>query len=156
MSDVYKQIHIEPSDIWKTVFSTVYGTFFSHSMQHGDCNVPATFQSLMTIIFWDFIGKFVHVYLDNIFVFSDSIEDHEKHLGEHLINCAKRNYILRRANLISTQSEWIALVILLMTEVYMRTQTRWPASMNGAHLGTSTTCRGSLGWSNIWLIFCQM
>ena len=155
MSDTYEQICVEPSDIWKTAFSTVYGTFVSHTMQQGDCNAPATFQRLMTIIFRDFIGKFVHVYIDNIFVFSDSIEDHEKHLGEHLINCAKRNYILRRANLISTQSEWIALVILLMTEVYMQTRTRWPAFVNGAHLGTSMTSRGSLGWSSIWLILCQ-
>ena len=81
MSDAYEQIRVEPSDIWKTVFSTVYGTFVSHTMQQGDCNTPATFQRLMTIIFRDFIGKFVHVYLDDIFVFSDSIEDHEKHLG---------------------------------------------------------------------------
>ena len=78
MSDAYEQIHIEPSDIWKTVFPS---TFVSHTMQQGECNVPATFQRLMTTIFRDFIGKFVHVYLDDIFVFSDSIEDHEKHLG---------------------------------------------------------------------------
>ena len=81
MSDAYEQICVEPSDIWKTAFSTVYGTFVSHTMQQGDCNTPATFQRLMTIIFRDFIGKFVHVYLDDIFVFSDSIEDHEKYLG---------------------------------------------------------------------------
>jgi len=81
MSDAYEQIRVEPSDVWKTAFSTVYGTFVSHTMQQGDCNAPATFQRLMTIIFRDFIGKFVHVYLDDIFVFSDSIEDHEKHLG---------------------------------------------------------------------------
>ena len=81
MSDVYEQIRVEPSDVWKTAFSTVYGTFVSHTMQQGDCNAPATFQRLMTIIFRDFIGKFVHVYLDDIFVFSDSIEDHEEHLG---------------------------------------------------------------------------
>src|ERR1700689_3370681 len=80
MSDMYEQIRVEPSDVWKMQFSTVYGTFVSHTMQQGDCNAPATFQRLMTIIFRDFIGKFVHVYIDDIFVFSDSIEDHEKHL----------------------------------------------------------------------------
>ena len=50
-------------------------------MQQGDCNAPATFQQLMTIIFQEYIGRFVHVYLDDIFVFSNSIEEHEKHLG---------------------------------------------------------------------------
>jgi hypothetical protein len=48
-------------------------------MQQGDCNTPATFQCLMTIIFQDFIGRFVHVYLD-IFVYSDSIGEHKEHL----------------------------------------------------------------------------
>src|ERR1700683_3069694 len=81
MSDAYEQIRVEPSDVWKTVFSTVSGTFVSHTMQQGDCNAPATFQRLMTMIFRNFIGKFIHVYLDDIFMFSDSIEDHEKHLG---------------------------------------------------------------------------
>ena len=49
-------------------------------MQQGDCNTPSTFQQLMTIIFWDYIGRFVPVYLDDIFVYSNLIEEHEKHL----------------------------------------------------------------------------
>ncbi|RDB19217.1 Transposon Ty3-G Gag-Pol polyprotein, partial [Hypsizygus marmoreus] len=49
-------------------------------MQIGDCNAPATFQRLMTSIFRDAIGKFMHVYLDDIFIFSNSIEEHEQHL----------------------------------------------------------------------------
>jgi hypothetical protein len=80
MSNAYEQIRVEPSDVWKTAFSTVYGTFLSHTMQQGDCNAPATFQRLMTTIFREYIGRFVHVYLDDIFVFSDSIEEHEEHL----------------------------------------------------------------------------
>ena len=80
MSDAYEQIRVEPDDMWKTAFSTVYGTFVSHTMQQGDCNAPATFQRLMTTIFREYIGKFVHVYLDDIFVFSESIAEHEKHL----------------------------------------------------------------------------
>ena len=47
MSDVYEQIRIEPADIWKTAFATVYVAFVSHTMQQGDCNAPATFQRLI-------------------------------------------------------------------------------------------------------------
>src|ERR1700722_1735471 len=81
MSNTYEQIHVEPSNVWKTAFTTIYSTFVSHTMQQGDCNAPATFQRLMTVIFQEYIGRFVHVYLDDIFVFSNSIEEHEKHLG---------------------------------------------------------------------------
>src|SRR3984957_13273331 len=80
MSNMYKQICVKPSNVWKTAFATIYGTFVSHTMQQGDCNAPATFQRLMTVIFREYIGRFVHVYLDDIFVFSNSIEEHEKHL----------------------------------------------------------------------------
>ena len=71
---------MEPKNVWKTVFATIYGTFVSHTMQQGDCNTSATFQWLMTVIFRDYIRRFVHVYLDDIFVYSNSIEEHEKHL----------------------------------------------------------------------------
>jgi len=80
MSNAYEQIRIEPEDVWKTAFATVYGTFLSNTMQIGDCNAPATFQRIMTAIFRDFIGRFVHVYLDDIFVYSNSLEEHEEHL----------------------------------------------------------------------------
>ena len=80
MSNAYEQIRVDPEDVWKTAFATVYGTFLSNTMQIGDCNAPATFQRIMTAIFRDFIGRFVHVYLDDIFVYSNSKEEHEEHL----------------------------------------------------------------------------
>jgi hypothetical protein len=82
MSDAYEQVRVDPKDVKNTAFSTVVGTFLSHVVQQGDCNAPATFQRLMTRIFRKFIGKFVYVYLDDIFVFSKTIEEHESHLNE--------------------------------------------------------------------------
>ena len=49
-------------------------------MQQGDCNAGATYQSLMNHIFVPHLGVFVYVYLDDIIIFSDSIEDHIKHI----------------------------------------------------------------------------
>jgi hypothetical protein len=50
-SDMYKQIHTVPEDVHKSVFAMIYGTYVSHTMQIGDCNTPATFQHVMTMIF---------------------------------------------------------------------------------------------------------
>ena len=44
LSDVYEQVRIVPSDVHKTAFATIYGTFMSNIMQQGDCNTPSTFQ----------------------------------------------------------------------------------------------------------------
>jgi hypothetical protein len=82
LSDAYEQVRVRAGDVEKTAFATITGTYVSHIMQQGDCNAPATFQRLMTSIFRDVIGRSVHVYLDDIFVFSDTPEEHEKHLRE--------------------------------------------------------------------------
>src|SRR6202453_3584875 len=50
-------------------------------MQQGNCNAPSTFQRFMVYIFQDYIGRFIHVFLDNIFIFSMCLEDHERHLA---------------------------------------------------------------------------
>ena len=81
MSEAYEQICIVPEHVHKTVFATVLGMFRSQVMQMGDCNTPPTFQRLMTAILQDCISRFIHVYIDNIFIYSHSIEEHEKHLG---------------------------------------------------------------------------
>lgn len=80
LSDAYKEVRIHVEDVDKTAFATISRTYVSHIMQQGDCNAPATFQQLMTSIFRDVIGRFMHVYLDDIFIFSNTIEEHEQHL----------------------------------------------------------------------------
>ncbi len=78
LADAYEQVRIRPEDVHKTAFSTIAGTYTSNIMQQGDCNAPATFQRLMTYIFRDCIGRFLHVYLDDLFIYTNTIEEHEK------------------------------------------------------------------------------
>ena len=73
MTEAYEQMCIIPEDIGKTTFSTIFGTFQSRVMQMGDCNAPSTFQRLMTAIFPNYLRRFVHIYLDDIFIYSQSI-----------------------------------------------------------------------------------
>jgi len=81
LADAYEQVRVEPRDVPKTLFATIMGTYHSNVVQQGDCNAPATFQRLMTSIFRNAIGKFLHVYLDDIFIYSDTIEEHERYLS---------------------------------------------------------------------------
>src|SRR5271154_6678163 len=81
MSDAYEQIRIRDSDVVKTVFATIYGTFVSYIMQQGDCNAPSTFHRFMVYIFRDYVRRFIHIFLDDIFIFSMCLEDHERHLA---------------------------------------------------------------------------
>lgn len=80
MSDAYEQTRIADEDVHCTGFATIFGTFVSRVMQQGDCNAPSTFQRLMTHIFRERLGKTVHVYLDDIFIFSDTLHEHIENL----------------------------------------------------------------------------
>ena len=85
----------------------VFGTFESNVMQQGNCNAPATFLRLMTTIFHDVIGIFVYAYLDDLFVFSNMLEDHEKHL-EYIFQTLQKNHLFlekEKCDLYSTSME---------------------------------------------------
>jgi hypothetical protein len=96
LSDAYEQVCIVPSDVPKTAFTTIYGTFASNVMQQGDCNVPSTFQRSMNTIFRDYIGIFMHTYLDDLFVYSDTIEEHQIHLKMVFVQLRKHEFYLRK------------------------------------------------------------
>ena len=78
--DAYEQIRVEPGHVECTAMTTPDGNMVSLVMQQGDCNAVATYQSLMNYIFAPYIGVFLDVYLDDIVIYSDSLEEHIKHV----------------------------------------------------------------------------
>ena len=64
----------------KTVFRTRYGHFEFMVVPFGLTNALATFMTLMHDIFHEFLDKFAIIYIDDILIYSKSIEEHEKHL----------------------------------------------------------------------------
>ena len=80
----FHQVRNTSESIPKTAFNTRMGKFEYLVMPMGLTNAPATFQTLMNTILQPFLDRFVIVYLDDILIFSDSVEDHQKHLDEVL------------------------------------------------------------------------
>jgi hypothetical protein len=76
----YHQIKIHDEDIPKTVFSTRYELYEYLVMSFGLINAPAHFMYLMNSVFMPELDKFVAVFIDNILVYSKSMEDHKEHL----------------------------------------------------------------------------
>jgi hypothetical protein len=69
----YNNVRIREGDEWKAAFHTNRGLFEPLVMYFS----PATFQTMMNKIFQDLITKgVVSVYLDNILIFTNSLEEH--------------------------------------------------------------------------------
>ncbi|GBG65801.1 hypothetical protein CBR_g53771 [Chara braunii] len=81
----YHQIEVDLADQHKTVFKTRDGLYEFTVMLFGLTNAPTTFQSLMDKVLREQIGRFVVVYLDDILIFSKSMEEHLKHLEEVMV-----------------------------------------------------------------------
>ncbi|GBG61004.1 hypothetical protein CBR_g18600 [Chara braunii] len=80
----YHKIAIRPENQHKTAFQTRYGLYEFVVMPFGLCNAPGTFQHAMNRIFHEYLDKFVIVYLDDIVIFSKTVEEHVTHLDKVL------------------------------------------------------------------------
>ena len=88
----YHQIAMAEDSVEKTAFCTNLGQWEYLVMPFGLCNAPSTFQRLMNTIFEKEVNSFILVYLDDILIYSRSMEEHWRHL-----KCALDK--LRRAKL---------------------------------------------------------
>ena len=76
----YNQVPMAEKDRPKTAFCTPFGLFEFNRMPFGLCNAPSTFQRLMQRMFGDQQGQSLLLYLDDIVVYSSSVEQHLQRL----------------------------------------------------------------------------
>jgi hypothetical protein len=82
MTNSFFQTRMHPDDIHKTAVTTPFGNYEWCVMPMGFRNSPAIHQRRVTNALREYIGKICHIYLDDIVVWSNTIE-------EHIINVRK-------------------------------------------------------------------
>ena len=96
MTSGYHQVEVAEEDRDKTAFVDGRGHHLRYvTMPFGLCNAPSTFQRLMERVLEGLVWKSVVVYLDDVVIFSNSVEEHIGHLREVLQRFQQENLKLK-------------------------------------------------------------
>ncbi|GBG83892.1 hypothetical protein CBR_g37762 [Chara braunii] len=108
----HHQIEVHPDDQYKTAFQTRYGHYESIVLPFGLTNAPATFQRRMNDLFRPWLDRFVIVYLDDILVFSRTLQEHQGHLRQVLQKLREANFKIN-----AKKCEWAKTQVLYLGHV---------------------------------------
>lgn len=76
----YHQIWIKEKDIAKTAFRTRYGNYEFVVLPFRLTNAPTNFMCLMNNMFHQYLDRFVLIFINNILIYSRTMEEHKEHL----------------------------------------------------------------------------
>ena len=93
----YHQIRMKESDIEKTAFRTRYGSFEFLVLPFGLTNAPSTFMAMMQDILKPYLDKFAISFLDDILIYSNSLEEHKQHV-RMIMNVLRENKLYVKAS----------------------------------------------------------
>ncbi|KAK3517535.1 hypothetical protein QTP70_012614 [Hemibagrus guttatus] len=95
LRSVYNLVHIRKGDEWKTAFHTTRGHYEYCVMPFGLTNAPAVFQAFINKVFRDLLGKGVIAYIDDILVYSTSMEEHVRQFREVLTRLQRHHLYVK-------------------------------------------------------------
>src|SRR5258707_625066 len=84
LKHAYHLVRIAEGDEPKTMFRTCYSSYEWRVMPFRLSNVPAAFQRFINEVLGDLMDVCMVGYLDDILIYSDSLEDHQDHIHEVL------------------------------------------------------------------------
>jgi hypothetical protein len=114
----YWQVPVKSSDVSKTAFTTPYGNYEFKVMPFGLCGAASTFQYLMDNVFAKDVvmqdqltnfTDFTASYMDDTFIFSDTIEEHIHHIIVSLTRLQQFGLYVK-----PSKCEWLQTAILFL------------------------------------------
>lgn len=80
LRNAYNLIRIREGGEWKTAFFTATGHYEYLVMPFGLSNSPSVLQAFINDTTWDMLNRWVTVYIDDILIYSNSLEEHVNHI----------------------------------------------------------------------------
>jgi hypothetical protein len=84
MTNSFFQTRMHPDDVHLTAVTTPWGLYEWTVMPMGLRNAPPIHQRRMTVALRHLIGKICHIYLDDIVIWSETVEEHVNHIRQVL------------------------------------------------------------------------
>ena len=151
----YHQVRMQPQDEHKTAFKTHQGHYQYKVMPFGLTNAPATFQCIMNHILQPFLRRFVLVFLDDILIYSPTMEDHIHHIDLVFEQLRKNQFYVKDSKCSFAQSSLEYLGHIISDKGFSTDQSKiadmlkWPAPIDFTEL------RGFLGLTGYYRRFVK-
>ena len=120
----YHQIRMEEESKSKTAFICHAALFQYRRMPFRLTNAPATFQCLMNQLFSGEEWKFVFMYLDDLLIVSQMVQEHLEHVKKVLTKLQQAGLKLKPSKLVLLSNKWNTWDILLPQMEFLQMRTR--------------------------------
>jgi hypothetical protein len=152
----FNNVRIKEGDEWKAAFRRNHGLFEPLVMFFGLTNSPATFQTMMDEIFEGLISEgVVVVYLDDILIFTETLEEHRA-ITRRVMEILERHKLYLRPDKCKfkkTTVKYLGVIIshnsVAMDPVKVAGITEWPTPTNKKEV------QSFLGFTNFYRRFIE-
>ena len=109
----YNLLRVVEGDEWKIAFRTRYGLYESLVMLSGLTNAPAEFQPFINDVLHPFLDAFCTAYLDDILIYSETLEEYQAHVKKVLEALSKVSLHLKpkKCKFHKTEVKYLGLII---------------------------------------------
>jgi hypothetical protein len=113
MTMAFHQTRVHPDDIHLTAMTTPLGLLEWTVMPMGGTNAPATHQRRMYHALRHLIGKICHVYLDDIIIWSQTLDEHEHNIRAVMeaLRAAALHCSIKKTQLFANRLEFLGHII---------------------------------------------
>ena len=109
----YNLLRVAEGDKWKTAFRTQYGLYESLVMPFGLTNALADFQHFINDALYPFLDHFCMAYLDDILIYSATLEEYREHVRRVLEALSRAGLHLKpeKYHFHKTEVKYLGLII---------------------------------------------